>query len=139
MTLLEALLNPRFVTVLLWILALGTPAVGVAAAILAGRPGPALGFQPPSTTPAERRAALLRMPLFWVLSAGGPLICVLWRLFNAIENRLGLDSIPAMLINIALFCLTGIGLSFFLRHGHRWLRPRAPRPESKHRNGTPAK
>jgi hypothetical protein len=38
----------------------------------------------------------------------GPLIWVLWKLYNAIEDHYGLDSVKGLLINLALFICVGL-------------------------------
>jgi hypothetical protein len=53
----------------------------------------------------QDRAQWMALPLFWLLALSGPLLVCLWWIFNAIENALGLDSILAMLVNLALFAL----------------------------------
>lgn len=116
MSLLEILLNPRFVRGVLWFLAAATPAAGAILAVSAKRRV--------AHDPGKRGKDLTRNPLFWVLSASGPLLGILWIVFNAIENALGLDSIAGYLINTALFCLVGFGLSLFLWYGRYWLHPR---------------
>ena len=127
MSLLKILLDPSVVRGLLWLLAIATPLSGIALAVWAAR-------RPPADLP-RNHTPLGRRPLFWVLSASGPLLGLLWLVFNAIENRLGLDSIAGFLIVLGLFCAVGFCLSFFLRFGHRWLRrapqkPRATPPKS---------
>jgi hypothetical protein len=44
------------------------------------------------------------------LAAGGSLVLlgVLWRVYNAVTNRLGLDTVANLLANLALFVLVGI-------------------------------
>ena len=39
----------------------------------------------------------------------------LWLIYNAIEDRLGLESVAALLINLALFAAVGIGIGLVLR------------------------
>jgi cation transporter-like permease len=39
----------------------------------------------------------------------GPLNLVLWKVYNAITNRLGLDSVKNLLVNLTLFAALGIG------------------------------
>jgi uncharacterized membrane protein len=63
----------------------------------------------------QDRAQWMALPLFWLLALSGPLLVCLWWIFNAIENALGLDSILAMLVNLALFALVGIGIGALLR------------------------
>jgi hypothetical protein len=38
----------------------------------------------------------------------GPLIWLLWRVYNGIEDHYGLDSVRALLLNLALFAAVGI-------------------------------
>ena len=38
----------------------------------------------------------------------GPLALLLWWLYNLIEDHYGLDSVPALLINLALFVVVGL-------------------------------
>jgi hypothetical protein len=38
----------------------------------------------------------------------GPAVWALWRIYNAIEDRYGLDSVKALFINLALFIVVGI-------------------------------
>lgn len=40
----------------------------------------------------------------------GPLALALWRLYNYFEDRYGLDSVLALLINMAIFVALGVGL-----------------------------
>jgi hypothetical protein len=40
----------------------------------------------------------------------GPTVWVLWRIYNAIEDHYGLDSVKALLINLALFVIIGVSL-----------------------------
>lgn len=53
----------------------------------------------------------------WYLTVtlSGPLLFLLWFVFNGIENAFGLDSVIALLLNVLLFCLTGIGISYYIR------------------------
>ena len=115
-TLLNVLLDPRIVRGVFWFLAVVTPVAGVVLAVWAERRVP--------RGAGGRRRGLTRNPLFWVLSASGPLLGILWIVFNAIENSLGLDSIVGFLIVIGLFCVVGFGLSLFLWYGRHWLRRR---------------
>jgi hypothetical protein len=45
----------------------------------------------------------------------GPANWLLWRIFNGIEDHFGLDSVKAMLINLALFAALGITIGLALR------------------------
>lgn len=53
----------------------------------------------------------------------GPLVYFLWRLYNAIENRYGLDSVKALAINAAL--IIGSGLLWALLYSALFDRSRA--------------
>ena len=68
-----------------------------------------------------KRAMLKRLPVFWLLAASGPIVACMWFAFNAIEDALGLDSVPALLINLAFFAMVGVGLSAAMRFGPRLL------------------
>ncbi|HNY26841.1 MAG TPA: hypothetical protein PLA90_00590 [Candidatus Sumerlaeota bacterium] len=63
----------------------------------------------------QDRGRWMALPLFWLLAFSGPLLVGLWWIFNAIEETLGLDSILAMLLNLAFFALIGIGIGALLR------------------------
>ncbi len=84
----------------------------------------------------QDRVQWMALPLFWLLALSGPLIVCLWWIFNTIEDALGLDSILAMLINLALFALVGIGIGALLKmspgaiHDHE---TRPPEPEKNNR------
>src|SRR3989442_1085768 len=43
-----------------------------------------------------------------IVGLSGPLVWLLWRAYNAIENHYGLDSVKALLLNLALFAAVGI-------------------------------
>lgn len=47
----------------------------------------------------------------------GPANWLLWRVYNGIEDHYGLDSVKAMLLNLALFAVLGIAVGL----GIRWL------------------
>ena len=49
-------------------------------------------------------------PLRSALAAGGPpvLLWMLWRVYNAITERLGLDTVANLLVNLALFVTVGV-------------------------------
>jgi hypothetical protein len=42
----------------------------------------------------------------------GPLLWILWLVYNSIEDYYGLDSVKALLINLGLFAAVGLLLSF---------------------------
>lgn len=45
----------------------------------------------------------------------GALLWPMWRLFNAIEDALGLDSIAALALNAAIFLAVGLGFGLLVR------------------------
>jgi len=67
----------------------------------------------------HRRVKNLTIFIWTVILCGliGPANLLLWILYNAIENRLGLDSVPALLINLAIFVVLGIAIGLFIRFG----------------------
>jgi hypothetical protein len=60
-----------------------------------------------------RRQGSLRAGLLMGLL--GPLNWVLWRVFNGIEDHYGLDSVRAMLLNLALFAALGVAIGLGVR------------------------
>ena len=69
----------------------------------------------PALAVLARRAgsvALLRAAL---MVGSGTLVFPLWVVYNRIEDYFGLDSVPALLINAALFVAVGAGGGFLLR------------------------
>jgi len=74
-------------------------------AVLATAVFAVLGWKRPS--PALFRGALL--------SLAGMLAYPLWLVYNAIEDRFGLDSVAALLINLALFVAVGTGMGLLYR------------------------
>ena len=73
-------------------LAVGLPAAGLVLGLVVG----ALRRRP-------ARDALAGL----VIGLGGPLLWVLWRVFNAITNHYGLDSVKGLFINLAIFVVVG--------------------------------
>jgi hypothetical protein len=51
----------------------------------------------------------------FLLGLLGPANWLLWHIFNGIEDHYGLDSVKAMLINLALFAALGIGVGLAIR------------------------
>jgi len=58
-------------------------------------------------SPGLARAALL--------AAVGILVYPLWAVYNSIEDRLGLDSVAALLLNLALFAVVGVVVGLLAR------------------------
>ena len=50
-------------------------------------------------------------PVKYGILAGGPLVLatMLWHVYNAVEDRWGLDSVAALAINAGIFVLVGVG------------------------------
>jgi hypothetical protein len=99
----DLLLDPKTLVWAAWALGLGAP-VAVLLGFLACLP---------------RSAPWFKTGLFWGLVVSGPLLSGLWFVFNSIEEAFGLDSIVALSINLALFCLAGLVLGFVMRRGTR--------------------
>ena len=59
-----------------------------------------------------------RNPAAIAIGIGGGLIGVLWRVFNAIAERLGIDSVANLAVNAALFGAVGLVFGLGLR---RWV------------------
>jgi hypothetical protein len=74
-----------------------------------------------------RRAGALRIGI--LVGLLGPANWLLWRIYNGIEDHYGLDSVKAMLLNLALFAALGvaigIGVRAFRRSGVREGSPNA--------------
>jgi hypothetical protein len=66
-----------------------------------------------------RRAGGVRIGI--LVGLLGPVNWLLWRIYNGIEDYYGLDSVKAMLLNLALFAAlgvaVGIGVRAFRRSG----------------------
>ena len=101
---LNWILVPSHIEILLAILAGLTPVCALAA----------WGASKPKIV-----AAMPNLRLFWLLGASGPLIWVLWRAYNTIEDALGLDSMLAIGINAGLFLRVGTAIAFWVRAGER--------------------
>ena len=67
----------------------------------------------------HRRVKNLSLFIWIVILCGliGPANFFLWTIYNAIENRFGLDSVSALLINLAIFVVLGIAIGLFVRFG----------------------
>ena len=78
------------------------------------------------------RGALVARPMvkIWLAAIGifGPLVWVLWQVYNTIENAYGLDSVRALVLNLVLFIVVGIGVGLILRLWRRKIMMRIPAP-----------
>jgi len=72
---------------------------------------------------SRRKGADPRLVWFygWTLSACGPLLFILWTVYNAIENHYGLDSVKALLINLFLFLAVGLAVGLVFRRIPAWV------------------
>ena len=75
------------------ILAILTPMVGVANYLLQSRRG-------------SERASSIRASIF--LGLLGPINFLLWNMYNAITDKLGLDSVRNLIINVVIFAAIGV-------------------------------
>jgi hypothetical protein len=115
---LNWILVPLHIEILLGILAGLTPVCALAAWSFAS---------------ARVAVANSNLRVFWLLAASGPLVWILWRAYNAIEDALGLDSLLALGINAALFLLVGTAIGFWLRAGEK--RSETSKVQSGRRSG----
>ena len=68
----------------------------------------------------------------------GPVNWLLWKIYNAIEDHYGLDSVKAMLLNLALFAALGITVGIGVQCSGFGVRKRLsgtehPTPNTEHR------
>ena len=61
----------------------------------------------------------IQLEVFWILTFSGPLVMLLWIIFNYIENKFGLDSLPALLLNMLIFSFVGLVTSILLKRSAR--------------------
>lgn len=95
-TIFEYMERVRLVDRLLMALALLLPALIAAAAAA-----------------ARTRPVVLRHPHRWAMGAvAGPAVLILWKTYNAVMDRCGLDSIRGLAINACIFLLAGVLMSF---------------------------
>ena len=80
--------------------------LAVALPVLAMGIGAALQFR-------ARRAGSLAIGI--ALGLLGPINWLLWRVYNRIEDHYGLDSVKAMLLNLALFAALGLAAGAAIR------------------------
>ncbi|MGB9691148.1 MAG: hypothetical protein ACPL7D_03175 [Candidatus Sumerlaeaceae bacterium] len=50
-------------------------------------------------------------PDWWLGLVAGPLVYVLWRVYNAIMDAFGLDSVYALVLNASIFLCVGLALA----------------------------
>ena len=54
------------------------------------------------------------------VALAGALVYALWLAYNAVTARLGLDSVKALVINLAIFVVVGLGYGILAVVGCRW-------------------
>jgi len=81
---------------------------------------PAAGLVIGAGAGAVRKQVLRGAALGLLCGASGPAVFGLWRLYNAIVNHYGLDSITGLLVNLGLFA--AIGLLLGLAAAGAWRR-----------------
>ena len=69
---------------------------------------PAAGLVIGAAAGALRRQVARGVALGLLCGASGPAVLALWRVYNAIVNRYGLDSVTGLLINLGLFAVIGL-------------------------------
>jgi len=92
--------------------------VGVAAAAL-----PVAGVAVGALVGALRRRLASHAAVGLLCGLTGPAVLLLWRVYNAVIGRYGLDSVKALVINLALFA--GVGTAAGLAIGFATRRRRA--------------
>ncbi|OPZ20900.1 MAG: hypothetical protein BWZ10_00590 [candidate division BRC1 bacterium ADurb.BinA364] len=100
---LEWILSPRHIESLLIGLAIASPAGAALWAILRKRRAGAV--------PRSRLRAV------WIFAFAGPLLWTLWKIYNAIMDAMGLDSLAGMGLNALIFIAVGTALGLALRGG----------------------
>jgi len=102
---MRELVSPEQAEIIVRIVAIALVAVGV------------VGGGVASALVRTRRAALAAGAL---VAIAGALVYALWLVYNSIIARLGLDSVKALLINLAIFAVVGLG--YGLLAGAIWRR-----------------
>jgi len=64
-----------------------------------------------------RRAGLI---IGAFVALAGALVYALWLVYNAVIARFGLDSVKALVINLAIFVVVGLGYGILAAVGCRW-------------------
>jgi hypothetical protein len=110
---LDLLLKETFVRSLFGWLALLTPAASLvacgAAKIMRGKaPKGAEAEERARNCPRSRRTG------WWVFGLTGPLLWLLWQVYEAIMNATGFASVRGLLIVLTLFLVLGLVLGWFL-------------------------
>ncbi len=92
--------------------------------LLAGCVGPVAGAIVGGAIGWRTGSALTGAIRGFIVGLVFPLIWLLWKMYNSITDRLGLDTVRNFFVNIALFLLIGLGIGL----GLRWAERRASDP-----------
>lgn len=98
-TIVAYVTNEQHILMLLRILAIMTPLLGLAGGYICSRI-------------THEKRYFISWGIIYGLS--GPCILLLWHLYNAITEYLGLDTVKNLVVNIALFVILGIGIGLIL-------------------------
>ncbi len=88
---------------------------------------PAAGLVVGALVGAVRRRPLAGLATGLLCGLAGPAALVMWRIYNAVMGRYGLDSVRALLINLALFVVVGVIVGLTIGCVARRRRAEAPR------------
>jgi len=91
---------------------------------------PAAGLAVGALVGAVRRRALAGLATGLLCGLAGPAALVMWRIYNAVMGRYGLDSVRALLINLALFATVGVIVGLTIGCVARRRRAKAARPDT---------
>jgi hypothetical protein len=85
----------------------------------------------------RRRLATQPEVKVWLAVIGvlGPLILVLWHVYNLIENAYGLDSVRALVLNFILFVAVGVAFGLLVRVWRRRMIAKMPEAPSSSQQG----
>ncbi|MBN1867377.1 hypothetical protein JW916_08795 [Candidatus Sumerlaeota bacterium] len=98
---IDLLVSPRFADVAGWFLGFIWPLGGLFALWYWHR------------RPSPHARVIQTVLLF--LTVLGPFIVGMWFVFNAVVGWLGLDSVAALLVNLAIFIVAGVALGFVVQ------------------------
>jgi|YelNatPaOPRAMG01_1025707.scaffolds.fasta_scaffold25989_2 hypothetical protein len=90
---MKELVTPQQIHTLFIALAIGCPILGIIAGAWVG---------------ARRKTPRSYLLSGFLIGLVGPLNLLLWEMYNGITNRLGLDTVRNLLVNLALFVALGL-------------------------------
>ena len=62
-----------------------------------------------------RKPFLATLKNFFLISLCGPLISILWTIYNLISDHFGIDSVTGLLVNLTMFVTMGLIIGFLIR------------------------